>query len=131
MSSYVIEGGFPLSGRLRASGNKNAALPCIAATLLTDEPVLLYNIPDIQDVHVMLEILCELGASVSSCGENTWEICCASITDIKIPPKAAAEIRASVLFAGALLGRCGKAVLSPPGGDFIGRRRLDTHFPCF
>jgi len=128
MPRYTIEGGNPISGRIKASGNKNAALPCIAATLLTDNPVILDNIPDIEDVHVMLDILKSLGAQIDRCGANRWEICCAGVTDSEIPEEAATKVRASILFAGPLLGRLGKVVLAPPGGDIIGRRRLDTHF---
>jgi UDP-N-acetylglucosamine 1-carboxyvinyltransferase len=128
MSRYVIEGGYPIRGRVRASGNKNAALPCIAATLLTDDPVTLTNIPDIEDVHVMLEILVDLGARVERRGANEWEICCASVNETEIPEESATRVRASILFAGPMLGRSGKVTLAPPGGDVIGRRRLDTHF---
>lgn len=128
MSRYVIEGGFPIRGTVRASGNKNAALPCIAATLLTDESVILSNIPDIEDVHVMLEILSDLGARVERRGKNEWEICCAGVKETEIPEDAAMKVRASILFAGPMLGRAGKVILAPPGGDVIGRRRLDTHF---
>lgn len=128
MSRYLIEGGFPIRGRIRASGNKNAALPCIAATLLTDEPVKLSNIPDIEDVRVMLDILSAMGARVDRLGDNEWEICCASVTETEIPEDMAASVRASILFAGPMLGRSGRVVLPPPGGDVIGRRRLDTHF---
>jgi UDP-N-acetylglucosamine 1-carboxyvinyltransferase len=128
MSRYVIEGGYPIRGRVRASGNKNAALPCITAALLTDETVILSNIPDIEDVHVMLEILTDLGARVERRGINEWEICCAGVSETEIPEEAAMKVRASILFAGPMLGRSGKVTLAPPGGDVIGRRRLDTHF---
>ncbi|MCK5734843.1 MAG: UDP-N-acetylglucosamine 1-carboxyvinyltransferase, partial [Spirochaetaceae bacterium] len=128
MSRYVIEGGYPIRGRVRASGNKNAALPCIAASLLTDETVVLSNIPDIEDVHVMLEILADLGARVERRGTNEWEICCAAVNETEIPEESATRVRASILFAGPMLGRSGRITLAPPGGDVIGRRRLDTHF---
>ncbi len=128
MSRYLIEGGFPIRGRIRASGNKNAALPCIAATLLTDETVKLTNIPDIEDVRVMLSILEAMGARVERLGDHEWEICCGSVTDTEIPEEMAAMVRASILLAGPMLGRSGRVVLPPPGGDVIGRRRLDTHF---
>lgn len=128
MSRYIIEGGFPIRGTVRASGNKNAALPCIAASLLTDETVSLSNIPDIEDVHVMLKILSDLGANVERRGTNEWEICCSGVRETEIPEEAAMKVRASILFAGPMLGRSGKVVLAPPGGDVIGRRRLDTHF---
>jgi UDP-N-acetylglucosamine 1-carboxyvinyltransferase len=127
MYKYRIEGNFPIKGKIRASGNKNAALPCVSAALLTDEPVILKNIPDIEDVNVMIEIIQALGAEVKKTAPNTLEI---HTRDIKseIPAELAKKIRASLLFAGPLLARTGKAVLPPPGGDIIGRRRMDTHF---
>ena len=128
MSEYHIEGGFPIKGTIKVSGNKNAALPCIAASILTSEPVTLHNIPDIADTGVMLEILKALGASVKSAGKNSWTIHAKDIKQNDIPPELSKKIRASSLFAGPLLARCGKAVMPPPGGDVIGRRRLDTHF---
>ena len=128
MSEYRIEGGFPIQGTITVSGNKNAALPCIAATLLTSEPVTLHNIPDIADTAVMLEILKALGASVKSAGKNSWTIHAQNIHDCDIPVELSKKIRASILFAGPLLARCGKVCMNPPGGDVIGRRRLDTHF---
>ena len=128
MSEYHIEGGFPIKGTIKVSGNKNAALPCIAASILTSEPVTLHNIPDIADTGVMLEILKALGASVKSAGKNSWTIHAKDIKQNDIPPELSQKIRASILFAGPLLARCGKAVMPPPGGDVIGRRRLDTHF---
>lgn len=128
MYEYHIEGGFPIKGTIKASGNKNAALPCIAATLLTEDKVILRNIPKIEDTGVMLQILESLGASVQMLDENTWEIQAAKIDRQDIPPELSKKIRASILFAGPLLARTGKAILPPPGGDVIGRRRLDTHF---
>ena len=128
MSEYHIEGGFPIKGTIKVSGNKNAALPCIAASILTNEPVTLHNIPDIADTGVMLEILKALGASVKSAGKNSWTIHAKDIKQNDIPAELSKKIRASILFAGPLVARCGKAVMPPPGGDVIGRRRLDTHF---
>lgn len=128
MPQYVIEGGSPVYGRVRASGNKNAALPCLAATLLTDETVTLSNIPDIEDVHVMLGILKSLGAKIERKGNNVWAVCCAGVNNSRIPEEAAIKVRAAILFAGPMLSRLGEVVLAPPGGDVIGRRRLDTHF---
>jgi UDP-N-acetylglucosamine 1-carboxyvinyltransferase len=128
MSEYLIDGGVPLNGTIKASGNKNAALPCIAAALLTDEPVLLRNIPDIEDVQVMLEVYRALGGETESLGPNSWRLTLRNIKSSTIPQEQAKKIRASILFAGPLLARTGKAVLPPPGGDVIGRRRLDTHF---
>ena len=128
MSEYLIEGGIPLNGAIKASGNKNAALPCIAAALLTDEPVVLRNIPAIEDVQVMLEVYAALGGDVTALGPNTYRLQLGNIASSEIPQEQAKKIRASILFAGPLLARTGKAVLPPPGGDVIGRRRLDTHF---
>lgn len=131
MYKYVIEGGFPLKGKVKASGNKNAALPCIAATLLTDESVVLRNVPDIEDVQVMLDILKELGSSVSKRGPGEFQITTSNIQQSEIPLELAQKIRASILFAGPLLARTGRVTMPPPGGDVIGRRRLDSHFLAF
>lgn len=128
MYEYSIEGGYPISGTIKASGNKNAALPCIAAALLTKETVTLRNIPDIEDTGVMLEILKALGAKVEKGGNHIWKITTAEIKRTDIPSEYTKKIRASILFAGPLVARTGKAALFPPGGDVIGRRRLDTHF---
>jgi len=128
MSEYLIDGGIPLNGTIKVSGNKNAALPCIAAALLTDEPVVLRNIPDIEDVRVMLEVFTALGGEVESPQTNVYKLHIRNIKSPEIPEEQARKIRASILFAGPLLARTGKVVLPPPGGDVIGRRRLDTHF---
>ncbi len=128
MYEYEIEGGFPIKGTVRASGNKNAALPCIAATLLTKEKVILKNIPEIEDTGVMFKILESFGASVKKIAENSWEVEAENIKSVEIPAELSKKIRASILFAGPLVARTGKAVMLPPGGDVIGRRRLDTHF---
>ncbi|MBO4731553.1 MAG: UDP-N-acetylglucosamine 1-carboxyvinyltransferase, partial [Spirochaetaceae bacterium] len=128
MYEYVVEGGFPIKGEIKASGNKNAALPCIAASLLTPEPIILRNIPEIEDVGVMLQILESFGASVEKTDANTYKITAKQIDSYEVPAELSNKIRASILFAGPLVARTGKAVLSPPGGDVIGRRRLDTHF---
>ncbi|GHT59192.1 UDP-N-acetylglucosamine 1-carboxyvinyltransferase [Spirochaetia bacterium] len=127
-SEYLIEGGAQIRGNIRSSGNKNAALPCLAAALLTDEPVVLRNIPDIEDVQVMMEIYTAFGGTAKSIGPNAWQLTLKDIKSSEIPLEQARKIRASILFAGPLLARTGKAVLPPPGGDVIGRRRLDTHF---
>jgi UDP-N-acetylglucosamine 1-carboxyvinyltransferase len=127
MYKYVIEGGFPIKGRVKASGNKNAALPCIAATILGGAPVVLRNIPEIEDVQVMFEVLSHLGASVDHLGPNEWRVDPAGISRSDILAEHARKIRASILFAGPLLARFGKVSLPPPGGDVIGRRRIDTH----
>jgi UDP-N-acetylglucosamine 1-carboxyvinyltransferase len=128
MNQYFIEGGSPICGTIRASGNKNAALPCLAAALLTDEPVILRNIPDIEDVQVMLEIYRAFGGEVETLGPNAYRMILRDIKTSEVPLEYARKIRASILFAGPLLARTGRVVLPPPGGDVIGRRRLDTHF---
>ena len=128
MHQYKIQGGIPIRGTVRASGNKNAALPCIAATLLTDEPVILRNIPEIEDTGVMLLILQALGAEVERIGEHEWRVTARTISAADIPAELSRKIRASILFAGPLVARTGKAIMPPPGGDVIGRRRVDTHF---
>ncbi len=128
MYQYEIEGGIPLKGRITASGNKNSALPCLAATLLTDQPVTLKNVPEIEDAHVMMDILRALGSSVEKTGPNEYRFQTLDIRRDEIPPHLAQKIRASILFAGPLLARRGRVILPPPGGDVIGRRRLDTHF---
>jgi UDP-N-acetylglucosamine 1-carboxyvinyltransferase len=125
--SFVIEGGCRLSGRVRASGNKNAALPILAACLLTTEPVLLENVPRIRDVDTMLALLRQLGADADWAGPNEARVHAADVTTHELDEDLCREIRASILLAGPLLARCGKAVVPPPGGDVIGRRRLDTH----
>jgi UDP-N-acetylglucosamine 1-carboxyvinyltransferase len=131
MSIYRITGGTPLHGSVAISGNKNAALPCIAATILTDDPVTLHNIPRIEDVEVMLELLRCLGSQVTWISQNSVTI----TTDFQImihsetlPPKLVDAIRASLLLVGPLVTRRGHITLPPPGGDVIGFRRLDTHF---
>ena len=129
MSRFIIDGGFELSGEVTPGGNKNEALPCVAATLLTDQPVILNNLPRIRDVDVMLEVLVGMGASVEELGSpNRVRICCKNIETITPDPDLCTQARASILFAGPLLGRKGAVCLAPPGGDVIGRRRLDSHF---
>lgn len=128
MYEYRIEGGFPIKGTVKASGNKNAALPCIAAALLTEETVTLRNLPEIEDTQVMLEIFAALGGTVSKVAPNEYALTMKDVTRTDIPVELSRKIRASILFAGPLVARSGKAILPPPGGDVIGRRRLDTHF---
>ncbi|MCE5256160.1 MAG: UDP-N-acetylglucosamine 1-carboxyvinyltransferase [Spirochaetaceae bacterium] len=127
MYKYVIEGGYPVKGKIRASGNKNAALPCLAATILADEPVTLHNIPEIEDVSVMIETLKYLGAQVDYCGSHEVRIDPRNIARFDVPEEQARKVRASILLAGPLLARFGQAILPSPGGDAIGRRRIDTH----
>ena len=128
--SFVIEGGHRLSGRLRAAGNKNGALPILAACLLTDEPVTLSNVPRIRDVETMMGLLSHLGADVEWTGVNEVRVHAQEITH-EIDETLASRIRASFLLAGPLLARLGKASVPPPGGDVIGRRRLDPHIHAF
>jgi len=127
MYKYRIEGGHPVKGIVRASGNKNAALPCIAATLLAEEPVTLRNVPEIEDVSVMLDICRALGATVERVDRGAWRVDASGVTRSDVPQALATKVRASILFAGPLLARFGRVSLPPPGGDVIGRRRLDTH----
>jgi UDP-N-acetylglucosamine 1-carboxyvinyltransferase len=125
--ALVIEGGNPLNGRIRASGNKNGALPILAACLLTDEPVTLSNMPRIRDVETMIELLCATGASAEWTGPNEVRVEPQGLSSYEVDPVLAERIRASFLLAGPLLARLGRAVVPPPGGDVIGRRRLDPH----
>jgi len=127
MDTYKITGGFPVKGKLKASGNKNAALPCLTATLLTDEEVVLSNIPEIEDVFVVIEIMEYLGTKVKKLGSNKYSFKTGNLINSDIPKSFAQKIRASILFAGPLLARAGEVTMFPPGGDVIGRRRLDTH----
>jgi len=131
MEKFVIEGGVPLSGVLFPAGNKNAALPILASTVLTDEPVLVRNVPRIRDVDAMLEILAAIGVDVSWRGPNEVALCAAGAREAQVEEDLAASIRASFLLAGPLLARFHRAVMSPPGGDVIGRRRLDPHLDAF
>lgn len=131
MDELVIEGGVPLRGTLTPSGNKNAALPALAACLLTDEPVTLHNLPDIQDVHTMLDLLADIGVQVERLDTHSWRL---HAQEIRLPPLAREKfrrIRGSILLAGPLLARLGWVEIPPPGGDVIGRRRVDTHFLAF
>ena len=132
MSRFVIQGGRTVSGRHEVSGNKNAVLPMIAASLLTSQPVTLTNVPDILDVDTMLGVAKGFGAKVSRDRvAKTVMISTPKLKSIKLSPETAAKIRTSFLFAGPLLARAGRASLPPPGGDAIGHRRLDTHFAGF
>lgn len=128
MPKYVVEGGIPLSGRIRPAGNKNAALPIICATLLSDEAVTLENVPDIRDVRTLLDLLGQLGCEVEWNGREAVRIHAKDIRIAEVDRSLAARIRASILLAGPMLARVGNMILPPPGGDVIGRRRVDTHF---
>src|SRR5947199_5806828 len=128
--SFVIDGGHPLSGRVRASGNKNGALPILAACLLTDEEVTLTNVPRIRDVETMLGLLSAIGADVEWTGQNELRVRAQDIGH-EVDEHLASRIRASFLLAGPLLARHGRVSVPPPGGDVIGRRRLDPHIHAF
>src|SRR3954469_2353327 len=129
--SFVIEGGQPLSGRVRAAGNKNGALPVLAACLLTSEPVTLSNVPRIRDVDSMIALLSALGADAEWTGDNEVRVHAAELATHELDGELARRIRASFLLAGPLLARVGRASVPPPGGDVIGRRRLDPHLHAF
>jgi UDP-N-acetylglucosamine 1-carboxyvinyltransferase len=128
MPKFVVEGGRPLKGTIRPAGNKNAALPIICATLLTEEEVVLENVPDIRDVRTLLELLVVLGAEVDWLGDNRVRVQARNLGARDLDASMAARIRASILLAGPMLARVGRMELPPPGGDVIGRRRVDTHF---
>ena len=125
---YLVRGGHPLRGTIRPAGNKNAALPILAATVLADGPVDLDNIPHIRDVDTMLALLADLGAEISWTGPNTVRMDTRAVRPKPLDPALCARIRASILLAGPMLARFGQVTLPPPGGDVIGRRRVDTHF---
>src|SRR5918994_5666611 len=127
VQSFVIEGGRPLSGHVRAAGNKNGALPILAATLLASEPVTLRNVPRIRDVETMCELLVDVGAEVEWTGTNDLNVDSSGAHKTELDPELCSRIRASFLLAGPLLARFGRASVPPPGGDVIGRRRLDPH----
>jgi len=127
MESFLIEGGQPLHGHVTAAGNKNGALPILAACLLTSEPVVLRNIPRIRDVDTMLALLVDVGADVQWTGDNEVRVHAAEIRNSRLDSELCSRMRASFLLAGPLLVRSGSAIVAPPGGDVIGRRRLDPH----
>lgn len=131
MEKFVIEGGAPLSGTIVPAGNKNGALPILASSVLTDEEVLVGNVPRIRDVEAMLDILAAIGVSVQWRGPNEVALCAAGAREVEIDRELAESIRASFLLAGPLLARFHRAVMPPPGGDVIGRRRLDPHLDAF
>jgi UDP-N-acetylglucosamine 1-carboxyvinyltransferase len=127
MEEFVIEGGVPLHGEVVPSGNKNAALPLLAACLLTEEPVVLHNLPLIRDVLAMRKLIESLGAHIEEVDANSWRITTKELVASHLDPDLCRRIRASILIAGPVLARAGELRLPPPGGDVIGRRRLDTH----
>jgi len=125
---YIVEGGRRLSGEIEPGGNKNAALPIIAAALLTDKTVTLTNVPRIRDTEVLVKLVQSVGAEAAWTEQNTLVITARTVRAVDLDPELCAKIRASILLAGPLLARCGNVTLPPPGGDVIGRRRVDTHF---
>ena len=125
---YIVEGGHKLSGTITPSGNKNAALPIVAAALLTDQEVRLSNVPRIRDVEALVELIQSVGAEAEWTERNALRIHARSLRPADLDPDLCARIRASILLAGPMLARCGEVALPPPGGDVIGRRRVDTHF---
>ncbi|MGN6697208.1 MAG: UDP-N-acetylglucosamine 1-carboxyvinyltransferase [Thermomicrobiales bacterium] len=125
---FLVEGGHRLAGTIAAAGNKNAALPVLAATLLTAEPVTLHNLPRIGDVETLLTLLGELGAHITEHDHQTVTINAANVRPTDLDPRLCRQIRASILLAGPLVSRWGRVRLPLPGGDSIGRRRIDTHF---
>ncbi|MBS3784131.1 MAG: UDP-N-acetylglucosamine 1-carboxyvinyltransferase [Anaerolineae bacterium] len=128
MEKLLIKGGHPISGTLVPSGNKNAALPLLAACLLTEEPVTLRNMPDIGDIHTMAEILSEIGVGVTQLSPHAWRIHAQNVRTNELSPALFSRIRGSITLAGPMLARTGSVHMPPPGGDVIGRRRVDTHF---
>jgi len=127
MDKFIIQGGIPLKGEVTPSGNKNAALPLLAACILTDQPVVLHNVPEIIDVMTMRDLLKSIGVKVTHLGNHSWELHAKNIECTNLDPDLCREIRASILLAGPVTARTGELKLPPPGGDVIGRRRLDTH----
>ena len=125
---YVVEGGRTLHGTIRPSGNKNAALPIVAAALISESPVHLENVPHIRDIETLIELVRSVGASIEWTAPNSLRISAPHITPKDLDPALCAKIRASILLAAPILARSGEITLPPPGGDVIGRRRLDTHF---
>ncbi|HEY4277924.1 MAG TPA: UDP-N-acetylglucosamine 1-carboxyvinyltransferase [Conexibacter sp.] len=131
MEKFVIQGGVPLSGTFVPAGNKNGALPILAAALLTDDEVVIRNVPRISDVQAQIELIADLGARADWVGDNDVAIRADGVTKTDLDRRLSERIRASFLLAGPLLARFGRALMPPPGGDVIGRRRLDPHLDAF
>jgi UDP-N-acetylglucosamine 1-carboxyvinyltransferase len=128
MNTIAIQGSKPLKGEVTPSGNKNAALPLLTACLLTDQPITLKNLPNIGDVQTMRKLLQSLGIQIEEIDTHTWKLQATEVHKADLDPDLCRKIRASILLAGPMLGRLGEIELPPPGGDVIGRRRVDTHF---
>ena len=126
---FIVEGGRPLAGTIRPTGNKNAALPILCAALLTDQPVTLHNVPRIRDIESLIQLIRQTGAEAAWADDtgNTLRIRAADVRGDELDGELCKRIRASILLAAPLLARAGRVILAPPGGDVIGRRRLDTH----
>jgi len=131
MEKFVIQGGVPLSGEVTVAGNKNAALPILAACLLTEEELLLHRVPRIRDTEAQIALLERLGVEVAWVADNSVRLRAAGVSAAAVDEELSKQIRASFLLAGPLLARFGEARMPPPGGDFIGRRRLDAHLDAF
>ncbi len=127
MDKFIIHGGKPLTGTMVPSGNKNAALPLMAACLLTEEPIVLHNMPNITDTQTMRRLMESLGVQVRQIDASSFEFLAKDIHPSDLDPDLCRQIRASILLAGPMLARSGELILPPPGGDVIGRRRVDTH----
>lgn len=127
MDKFIIHGGKPLTGTMVPSGNKNAALPLMAACLLTEEPIVLHNMPNITDTQTMRNLMESLGVQVRQIDASSYEFLAKDIHPSDLDPDLCRQIRASILLAGPMLARSGELILPPPGGDVIGRRRVDTH----
>ena len=127
MEKFVIEGGRPLNGVVVPSGNKNGALALLAATLLTDQKIVLENVPRIKDVKTMVAIIADIGVDIEWSGDHEETVQAKNLTATQLDGNLCREIRASMLLAGPMLARCGRIYLPLPGGDVIGRRRVDTH----
>ena len=127
MEKFLIEGGHPLHGEVTPSGNKNAALPMLAACIMTQEPVIFRNVPDIKDITTMRALIESLGVEITNLDNHTWKIQAKEVRPADLDPDLCRKIRASILLAGPMLARSGEIHLPPPGGDVIGRRRVDTH----
>lgn len=131
MDKLIIQGRVPLTGEITPSGNKNSALPLLAACTLTQDPVILHNVPDIEDVQTMRSLLESLGVEVTVIGDHSWKVYARDVRPSDLDPEMCRKIRASILIAGPMIARSGDLLIPPPGGDIIGRRRLDTHILAF